>query len=117
MSETASELHAQLAHHRHHVARVGYPAELRRRVSAYVRIHRKNNIPWSVLSDELGVSGTTLRHWLSDDDRTLVPTFLPVHINEQQPKEATFTMRSPSGWTIDGLSINDLALIIAGRAS
>jgi hypothetical protein len=97
MPETESALRALIDRHRGDIGHGGYPPEVRVRVSAYVRPYRQQGIPWSVLSEALGVSGTTLSNWLKQSD-TDVPAFLPVPIAspppQRPPPARTFSLRS-----------------------
>ncbi|MFT4978171.1 MAG: hypothetical protein ACI8S6_004079 [Myxococcota bacterium] len=119
MPETESALRALLARHRGDTGNGGYPPEVRARVSAYVRPYRQQGIPWSVLSEALGVSGTTLSNWLKQSD-TDVPAFLPVPIASPPPRRPpparTFTLSAPNGWRFHGLTIDDITVLMASAS-
>jgi hypothetical protein len=115
VSESASSLRALIESHRPHINPGGYPVEVRERVSAYVGPHREKGMPWSVLSDALGVSGTTLANWLKPSGVT-PPRFLPIPISstpiDQIELGGHFTLEAPNGWRVEGLTLHDIAALM-----
>lgn len=85
-----------------------YPAEVQRQVVAWVSGERAVGRGWAALSDELGIPVSTLVRWTSRFRA------VPVYV-QSPPSSATVSMVSPSGWRIEGVSLEQaLALLGAG---
>jgi hypothetical protein len=91
----------------------GYAVSIRNRVGQFVRQQRDRGVPWSTLSQALGVSHASLRTWMHA--APVAPVFLPVHIHHQaeiaQPTPLVIT--SPAGWRIEGVTLDQIKDIIS----
>lgn len=83
-----------------------YPTHLRERVVAVGRGLREQGWSWVDLADAFGVADATLKRWISDaelDDTR----FCEITVASDR-----FTLVSPSGWRVEGLSREDLAALV-----
>jgi len=91
-----------------------FPAVLRERIAAWVRIRRARGDWWCDLAREVGVSTETLKRWAapSADGRI---EMRPVDVIDAPPV-GTVTLVSPTGLRIEGVAIIDAIAILRGLA-
>ena len=93
---------------RHRGARV--PPTLRAAIAAYARDERTAGASCGAIAERLGVSAESIRRWArpgpARDGRGLVP----VHVVAEAA--ATITVWSPTGYRVDGLSVEEAAELL-----
>jgi AraC-like DNA-binding protein len=120
MPDTHESLHEFIRAHRPAEGQ-GYSPAVRSRVVRYVRSRRAAGLTWTALSQEVGLSTTTLSNWCRDAHDTPLPqepAFLPVHISTAPtppppaPAPVQLSLTSPNGWRVDGLDLASLAQLL-----
>lgn len=84
-----------------------YPAHVRERVVAVGRSLRDQGWSWVDLADAFGVTDATLKRWFADAEFDDDTGFQEVAVTPDG-----FTLVSPSGWRVEGLSRDDLAALV-----
>ena len=94
-----------------------YPAELRIRLTAFARRLRANGWSWGRIGSSVGLPGETLRLWLERDARRQ-PRLVRVAVMPPPPPSVppTFSLVSPTGWRVEGLSLGSVVELIRGLA-
>jgi len=108
---------------------VFFPPELVERVVAYVREAMSQGGSMAQCSDQLNISKARLHYWMYGRKKTVrsvrrppppVPTLRPVQVSaEKVPvydgvRETRYTFRSPSGWELAGLTLQELTELLRG---
>lgn len=96
---------------RHRGARV--PAALRAAIAAYARDERATGASCRAIAERLGVSAESIRRWARaeparDDD---MAALVPVHVVAEAVGK-TLTIWSPTGYRIEGLSVDETAELL-----
>ena len=115
MSDTPSRLHELVEKHRSGKTRPRFPEELQRRVTAYVHKQRAKNVPYIILSKQIGLSATALAKWAQKYPPPATGDFLPVRVVAAPSAlvtNNTISITSPNGWNIKGLDIHGLIAVI-----
>lgn len=122
MPETMASLRTELVRRRPKRSSQGFPPELRERVAAFVRVERSSGISTSALAKQLGISRQALRTWLGEQPVPRRPkgaaaaegTFVPVQVvpGPVDGPPATFGLTSPRGYTVEGLGLSELAVLL-----
>ncbi len=87
-----------------------YPPDVRRQVVAWVACERAAGRCWGALSDELGIPVSTLVRWSSR------PRALPVVVETpRSPSASMVSMVSPSGWRIEGVTLEQALALLGER--
>jgi transposase-like protein len=107
-----------------------FPQSFRDQVIDLVRQLRSDGWSAERVARALGISPPTVRAWLYQDERNdlgaseQTPTFLPVTLNNERPLRAhpthplrTFTLHARAGWTVEGLTLDDLDRLLHGGHS
>lgn len=106
------ELRALVAAARH--TKYGpYPAELRRKLTAYAAQQTKRGASSSIIAAELGVSDKTIQHWLRETTTSRRPPRVMRAVKVVEPKEddPSFSVEGPQGLRLIGLSLDDVAAL------
>lgn len=108
------EAHALIAANRPAAARDGFPAEVRLRVTAVVAAALKGGLNLAAIATSLTISAPTLRKWLARAPSTEL-TFRPVAVDPppSAPAPTSLTLTSPTGWRVEGLDLDSLAVLLA----
>jgi hypothetical protein len=103
-------------------ARARLPVELKQAVLAHVRARRERGVTWSAIEDEVGVSAKRLHTWLRVVSRAkspaavvVQPRMVPVRV-VSRPVSALrgeIIVRGPRGVTVEGMSVADVAELLA----
>lgn len=90
-----------------------YPAELRRRVGAYIARQRAANVTWRAIHRELGLANQTIRRWAESSSVTAKfrPITTPSNMNSKP-----VNLVSPQGWRLENLDANIAAEIFRDLA-
>ena len=81
-----------------------YSPELRARIVAYVEQRRAAGFSQRVVSEEVGVTWTTLRRWVSSKPTAMVP----VAVRPVAPtRNVELSLVTPSGYRLEGLDARD----------
>ncbi len=104
---------------------MSYSDELIDRIVDYTRKQQKKGIPSSTTSDRLKIPHGRLHYWLYHRGRKLRPapaahplTLRPVEISSEVHsapdgrRQALFTVRSPSGWQVSDLTLEQLSQLL-----
>lgn len=83
-----------------------YPSHVRERVVAVGQALRAEGWSWSDLAGAFGVSDATLKRWFADAPET-VDGFCEISVADR-----TFSLVSPNGWRVDGLTREDLVTLV-----
>lgn len=83
-----------------------YPRELRARVVVVAKELCARGESVESVSSALGVRHETLRRWMEVSMSSEAAPVRPVRV-EVGPSSAPVTLASPSGWRIEGLSLDD----------
>lgn len=86
-----------------------FPAPLKAAVARYVIDARRRGVRTAQLESDLSISWETLRRWTRD---ARPPTPVAVHVTPD-PAPAGVALVSPSGWRIEGLSLDDVRALVA----
>ena len=95
---------------RHRGARV--PPALRAAIAAYARDERAGGASCGAIAERLGVSAESIRRWvrtrLARDG--MAGGLVPVHVVAEAVR--SLTVRSPTGYRVEGLSIAETAELL-----
>lgn len=92
-----------------------YARAERARLLEKARAHRAEGWSWARIGEALGLSGEQLRRWSAHAPRNCTPppqgpkvgAVVPVTIvPTPELREAPVTLVAPSGWRIEGISVN-----------
>src|SRR5262245_7257770 len=102
-----------------------YSDELIDRIVEYTRKQQKKGIPSSKTSERLGLSENRLHYWIYQRGRkhkasppsqalTLVPVEISSEVcaSPEGKRQARFTVRSPSGWEVNDLTLAELGALL-----
>ena len=96
---------------RHRGARV--PPALRAAIAAYAREERGGGASCGAIAERLGVSAESIRRWvrtrLARDG--MAGGLVPVHVVAEAGVK-TLTVRSPTGYRVEGLSVEETAALL-----
>ena len=94
---------------RHRGARV--PQTLRAAIAAYARDERTAGASCGAIAERLGVSAESIRRWArTEPARDGRGGLVPVHVVAEAA--ATITVWSPTGYRVDGLSVEEAAELL-----
>lgn len=90
----------------------GYPQPVRDAVGRYAQQQRDRGVRWHQLEKELGISGTSMRIWMSAlqgarFEQIVVVEDLPVHHPEPR-----LVITSPAGFTLTGCTLDQAAALL-----
>jgi hypothetical protein len=89
-----------------------YPEELKRDLLGYVARVRLRGVTVHQLEGALGVSWHTLARWRRRTPHA--PKLLPVRVHEASAAATGQpVLVSPSGWRVEGLSLEQLGIVLA----
>jgi len=121
MEELAARVREALEQHGRPRGRtVPYPTEVRELAKAYVRRGRARGESWPALAERVGIKPSTLQNWYlrngtAKKNVSVAP--LPVRVTpdvvESANEQRTFAIVSPSGYRVEGLSIDEAAELLA----
>ena len=95
---------------RHRGARV--PPALRAAIAAYARDERAAGASCGAIAERLGVSAESIRRWaFAEPVRDGNSARVPVHL-VAAAAATTLTVWSPTGYRVDGLSVNEAAELL-----
>lgn len=83
------------------------PAELRRRVSAWLVAERDRGRSTRELAAELGIARGTITRWTRADARALVPVEVV-----SEPMERVVRVVSPAGFAVEGVTLAEAAALL-----
>jgi len=89
-----------------------FPEDLRQRVSAAVRQLREEGAGYVEIGQALGISAETARRMLSERARTQL---VPVHV--VAAPQPTLVLTGPHGVRVEGLSVEQVALVLRALSS
>ena len=98
------------------------PQQVRRAVVTYVEAARDAGAAWSQIVEDVGVSESALRHWRDEagtgDQVGLLPVEVigdksPAVVAEARQGVGTLTLVSPGGYLVEGLGVEQLAVLLA----
>ena len=93
-----------------------YPEKVRGLAREYVRRGRARGMSWSTIGKQLGIRSSTLQNWYCGrraSRKSAEPTLRPVRVKDEPTVEPrTFSVTSPAGFRIDGLSIEEAAVLL-----
>ena len=116
MLDSAKSLRKAIAEQRPKNKKNGFPIALRRRVVQWSKQQRKNGKSKSYISREMGLSGITIATWTRECEQkeTSTSSFLPILLQEEPPfqEEKTFTLKSPNGYQVKELSLQELQSLL-----
>lgn len=92
--------------------RRGFPASVRRRAAAWARKQRAAGEPMLAVASRLGVSHETLRRWMKDGVSTFRRVNVATPSTPTAPRGGGVTVRLPSGLAVEGLSVEELVVVI-----
>jgi hypothetical protein len=119
MSKQVAELRRDVVEQREGAGRgARYPAALRARLTAFARQMRAGGWSWERIGSSVGLAGETLRLWTERDvgrrPRLVRVAVVPKAAPGSQP--ATFILLSPTGWRVEGLSLDAVVELIRSLA-
>ena len=83
-----------------------FPADLRARLSAYVRRERAGGRSIEELAKELGLCSKTVREWLRAKETTF--SLRKVRVVKEVTASSVRSMHGPLGTRVDGISLEDI---------
>jgi transposase-like protein len=100
-----------------------YPPEVKARIVEWVRAQRKAGIGRVEVCESLSISWQTLAQWLRDVDAAeeapVGEPLQPVRVVEKPPRAVSarrearaLTLRTPQGFVIEGLDVEDVAALL-----
>jgi len=84
------------------------PPQLRARLTAAARKLRSGGASWVAIGEALGVTGETARRWCAS--ASTGTALVPVQVAE--PEEQPVSLVSPSGYRVEGLSLEQAAKLL-----
>jgi len=95
---------------RHRGARV--PAALRAAIAAYAGDERARGTSCGAIAERLGVSAESIRRWVGTRPAHdgMAGGLVPVHVVAEAVR--SLTVRSPTGYRVEGLSIEETAALL-----
>lgn len=89
-----------------------FPEWLRREVVDGARPLLEQGHSLQVVAEAIGISSTSLYRWRRDLE--VSPSFRPVVVKPEQSldEQATFEVRSPKGYVVAGLDLDDVAALL-----
>ena len=87
-----------------------YDSELKKRVIAFAEAERKDGRSWAEIAKELGVAFETVRRWCIATGA--VGRMRVVHVVAEPSAKRVVTVIAPSGYRIEGLSIDEAAALL-----
>lgn len=102
--------------------RARLPVELKQAVLAHVRARRERGVAWSAIEDEVGVSAKRLQLWLRGVSRVKQPAavvgrprMVPVRVVSRPmvAMRGEIVVRGARGVSVEGLSVRDVAMLLA----
>lgn len=91
----------------------GYPPHVREAVGSYAQRRRDEGARWTDIEDEVGVSSTSMSHWM----RTRSRGFQHVELVDDEPQteleDDAFVITSPSGFTLTGCTLEQAVAVLA----
>lgn len=91
--------------------RAKFDAEFVEQARAFAAQKRLEGRTWDELGEELGVLGETLRRWCVDR-KDAVPAMRAIEIVAPGPPTVAATVVSPSGMRVEGLSVQDVIVLL-----
>lgn len=92
-----------------------FPPELKSAVVAYVGEARARGVTTARLESDLGVSWTTLARWRNPAKLRKSERPKAIRIRVAAPEPAEPTLVSPSGWRVEGLTFEQLRVLVGAR--
>jgi transposase-like protein len=93
-----------------------FPAELKAAVVVYIADARARGVTVAKLEADLGVSWNTMARWSKPRTRRKPgpPKAVPVRVVSAPKPPTAATLVSPTGWRIEGLSLEQLRRLVNG---
>lgn len=88
-----------------------YPEALRQRSGQLCAALRAHGWTWSELSEVLDVTERTLKRWVATSTTT-PPVLRQVDLVEDRGIVSALAIVSPSGWRVEGITLDDLAELL-----
>jgi len=90
------------------------PTALRAPALAYARRRRRDGAGVAAIAAELGLCSETIRRWTRGPMAAVAPAGLvPIEVvADDTPAPRALTLHSPSGFRIDGLSLDEAAALL-----
>lgn len=86
-----------------------YPASLRHEIVAAAADARAQGESVARIQEQLGVSWNTIARWRKS---MAPPSLLPVLVRTTAPPRSTPVLVSPSGWRVEGLTLDDVRVLL-----
>ncbi len=90
-----------------------YPDKLRARITRWARGQLDDGAGLRAVASALGVHRETLRRWTTDEDDAPRLALVPVEVVADDPPGSTVSVVSPSGFRIDGLTLDEAIAALA----
>lgn len=85
-----------------------YPPELRHALIRWVDRERERGCTWGKAAEALGLSMSTLMRWCSKEQA------VPVVVQQEDAVQSVSVV-TPTGWRIEGLSLEQAATLLGAR--
>ena len=120
MADTAIILRTELERARPVRRNLGFPPELRERVGRWAVGRRREGVDVRSLSEELGVSTTSIRAWSRAVERPGdggAGRFLPLTVRSTDAAHRATegpVLRAPGGYQVTGLQVEEIITVLRG---
>ena len=112
MPDTTDDIVALISAHRPRRPQLGYAPEVRQHVGLWLQQRHLAGAGWTDLGTTLGISNTTAKAWALAAAKQ-ANSLVPVLIEEEPTLPAPSPILvSPSGYRVEGLSIDDIAQLL-----
>lgn len=93
-----------------------FPSELKSAIVAYITDARSRGVTVAKLEADLGVSWNTMARWSTSGKQRKLgrPKAVPVRVLATAKPPAAATLVSPTGWRIEGVSLEQLRRLVNG---
>ena len=90
----------------------GYPQRVRDAVGRYAQHQRDRGVRWHQLEKELGISGTSMRIWISALQGARFEQIVVVDDPPAHRSEPTLVITNPAGFTLTGCTLDQAAALL-----